>query len=164
MAKFISDADMEAMEATPKVGGAKKFISDDEMMAMEPQQKPQSRGFLSDLGRGTIEALPLAGGLVGGVAGSALGPVGTVGGGALGAGAGKAAENFLKQLFYDEDISLEKALTDPIKEASYDVAGLGAGKLIGAGVKGTKGLLTAPVRSFVSRFDQPMKEGVEIKK
>lgn len=160
MAKFISDAEMEALESKPqRVGGTKKFISDDEMMQMEAgqtQAKPK-RGFLQDLAYGTVEALPLAGGLAGGVFGSALGPIGTVGGGALGTGAGKAAENFLKQLIYDEDISMAKGFTDPIKEAGYDVAGLGAGKVIG----GAGGLLKKPVAGFLSRFEQPLKEGAE---
>ncbi len=49
------------------------------------------------LAKGAVEALPIAGSIAGGLIGSGVGPVGTIGGAGLGAAAGKSLEQAVKE-------------------------------------------------------------------
>lgn len=93
----------------------------------------------SGVGRATLEALPIAGSIAGGIAGSGLGPVGTVGGAGLGAAAGKSLEQFGKDIFFNERKPLEENIKELGKEGAYgalaEVGGQAAGKVLGKGIE-----------------------------
>lgn len=150
MAKFISDAEMEALESKqPKKAN---FISDEEMSKLEQLEQPQEessgitgRGLL----KGTLEALPMAGGLAGGFFGTAAGPVGTVGGAAAGGYLGKAVQNLGEKYLLGEDKTREDIYVGPVKEAALAAAGEGAGQIalkgigaLGTGIKKTASSLS----------------------
>lgn len=103
--------------------------------------------------RAAAGALPVAGGLLGGVAGTALGPAGTLGGGALGAAGGKAAQNYVEGLLGDNK-PIERLAVEPIQEAAWDVGTLGAGQAIAKSAKA----VAAPIGKYIGRFAQPQKE------
>lgn len=127
MKDFLTDEEMNELE-----NQSPDFISDEEMNALESQQSPQKTGgFL----KGALEALPTAGALTGGVLGTALGPVGTVGGAGLGAAAGKALEQAGKSLFFDEG---PKTRPEQYKELGMEALAGAAGE--GGGQALTKGL------------------------
>jgi len=60
-----------------------------------------------------LESLPMVGGVAGGIAGAPMGPLGTIGGGGLGAGAGKALQNYLLQQMGDTPKSNYDLYTEP---------------------------------------------------
>lgn len=103
MAKFISDQEMETIESRSPDDSqvptkTKKILSDDEMAALEISsiESDEILGVPKTTIEGILDSLPVAGALTGGVVGSGLGPVGTVGGAGLGAAGGKAAANAIK--------------------------------------------------------------------
>lgn len=76
---------------------------------------------LEGLARGAVQTLPAVGGVLGGLAGTALGPVGLLGGGALGAGAGKALENVLESQLFGDEKTRQQIYSDPINEMSAEI-------------------------------------------
>lgn len=90
--------------------------------------------------KGTLEALPLAGGVFGGALGTSLaGPFGTITGGTLGASLGKSLENLGEQYLLDEPKTTEQIYQELIAEAAGSLAGEAlvpvAGKVISKGAK-----------------------------
>lgn len=72
----------------------------------------------------------VAGGILGGIAGTALGPLGTIGGGAAGSALGEALDQLLTTgKLHAQDIG---------KEGAIGLAGGVAGKALGLGVKGVR--------------------------
>ena len=80
-------------------------------------------------------ALPIAGAMLGGVVGTALGPLGTVGGAGLGAVGGKSLQTTIEQGLLGEKKTRKQVYLDPLKEGAYGAAGEGAGQALGAGLK-----------------------------
>lgn len=101
-----------------------------------------------------VEALPAAGGIVGGVIGSPLGPLGIMGGGGLGAGAGKALENLI-EMGVGEEKTTGQLYLDPLKEGATDVAFAGGAGLLGKGL----GAAGKSVRGLLPFAKQPVKQG-----
>lgn len=93
-----------------------------------PRGTPESWG--KTLGRGALEALPMAGAVGGGVLGTAAGPVGTVSGGGLGYGIGRQLERLGKEYLLDEKMPDQTPL-----DVAKDV-GEGALFEMGAGIAG----------------------------
>lgn len=127
------------------------------------EEKPMVTG--EGLLRGTLKALPIAGSLAGGAMGTVLGPAGTLGGGMLGAAGGKILQNAGETLLGDEKTERELYL-DPVKEAAYEAAGAGAGKLVGVAAGKVapyveRGLLK-PARDFFGKFGAQNKAGSEV--
>ena len=104
-----------------------------------------------------LESLPMVGGVAGGIAGAPMGPLGTIGGGGLGAGAGKALQNYLLQQMGDTPKSNYDLYTEPLKEAATDVAFAGGAGLIGKGI--SKGVRA--IGGLLPDFRQPAKEGAQ---
>lgn len=99
-------------------------------------EKPQDTPMVSKEGlkQGFINALPAAGGVIGGVAGSALGPFGAVGGAGLGAAGGQ----YIKQMIQPPELKSEGFLPrqaemaqEPAKEAAYAAGGEMTGPVVG---------------------------------
>jgi hypothetical protein len=129
MPNFISDEEMAKLEASQKTPD---FISDEEMANLE-KEKPWYDISAEGLGRSALEALPVAGSLVGGALGSLVAPVaGTIGGAGLGAAAGKALEQAGKKAFFDEG--------PQTREAQYK-------GIIGEGLAGAGAEMTGPLIS-----------------
>lgn len=104
------------------------------------QEKPKKSFTGEGLIRGTLQALPAAGAIGGGLLGTALGPIGIAGGAALGSAAGKALENVGESLLGDEKTRQDIYL-DPVKEGMTDLAFAGGGAAIKSGLKAGSGLL-----------------------
>lgn len=136
MPRFLSDSEMDEVEAISGQGGA-GFVSDDDMAKMEaPEEQPAFTA--KGLARGAIDAIPYVGAVGGGVLGTGLSPgVGTVGGAGLGYAAGAELSDFLKnRLLGDEAASVEPV--DQLKRVAGNVA-TGAtaemgGQLLGKGL------------------------------
>lgn len=94
---------------------------------------------MKGLARGFTEAIPIATGIGGGIVGSALGPIGTIGGSALGAGLGESVKNLIKQKVFDE---APKSIGENIKDIATATAS-GAMAEMGGQVLG-KALTAAP--------------------
>lgn len=95
------------------------------------------------LAKAATEAIPIATGLAGGVAGSAFGPFGTVGGSALGAGLGESIKNLIKQKVFGE---VPKTMGENLKDiaaatASGAIAEVG-GQVLGKALTATPGVLS----------------------
>lgn len=121
--------------------------------------EPQGDRFLGEgLLRGTLQALPAAGALVGGVVGSGIGPAGTFGGGVLGAGAGRSIQNIGESLLGDEK-TRQEVYMGPVKEMAVESAGgaiaKGAGRLSELVSKYSK----EPIENLLARFSAPEKAG-----
>lgn len=109
--------------------------SDDEILAYmqaNPQlsNAPQQMA-TAQAGKGTLiqNLLPLIGSILGGTIGAPLGPVGMVGGSAIGGGLGE----FGRQAIGGEDISGGKILKETAIGGAGGVGGLALTKLLGAG-------------------------------
>lgn len=103
------------------------------------EEKPLITG--KGLLKGALESLPMAGGLVGGAFGTAAGPIGTIGGAGLGAGAGKALENIGEKYLLGEEKTRDDIYTEPAKATLEGVAAEIGGQVIGPAVKAAgKGL------------------------
>lgn len=127
------------------------------------QEKPMVTG--EGLLRGTLKALPIAGSLAGGAMGTVLGPAGTLGGGMLGAAGGRALQNIGESMMGDEK-TREDIYMGPVKDASLEAAGAGAGKLVGMAAGKVapyveRGLLK-PARDFFGKFGAQNKVGSEV--
>lgn len=98
------------------------------------QEKPMSFG--EGLARSSINALPVAGALAGGVAGTVLGPLGMAGGAGLGAAAGKSLEQGLNKLFFNEGAeSRAQQYKDIAMEGLAGAAGEGGGQALNKGIE-----------------------------
>lgn len=109
----------------------------------EKEQVPEETPMVTGKGllKGTLEALPVAGGLVGGALGTVAGPLGTIGGAGLGAGAGKALENLGEKYLLGEEKTREDIYAQPAKATLEGVTAEMGGQLIGPAVQGAaKGL------------------------
>lgn len=103
----------------------------------DPKEESWGKGLL----RSSLEALPAAGGLIGGVVGTPVAPpFGTVGGAGLGYGAGRALENIGKTYLLGEGPkTTEQALTEPFyaipEGASAEMGGQVVGRVMGEALK-----------------------------
>lgn len=107
-------------------------MSDEEIQKYLSNETAEEDSTLRDMAKVATKALPMAGSVVGGVVGSSAGPAGTLGGSALGAMGGRAAQTLIEENFFNEKPkSLEEKFTELPKEAAYDVAGnLVGGKVV----------------------------------
>lgn len=125
MKEFLTDEEMAKLENPD-------FISDEDMARMESGSKmPSGR----DWAKTMTEALPLAGGAVGGVIGLAGGPLGAVGGAGLGAAAGKSLENIIEQTFLNEPKSTRQLFQEPVMSGLEGAAGEGMGQIAAKGLQ-----------------------------
>lgn len=153
--------------------GQKMGFDPDKYLAKKRQPIP-GEGLL----RGSIEALPMAGGVAGGFMGSALGPVGIAGGAGLGAAGGKALENLLEAQLFGDQKTMQQIYMDPALEGAYGVAGEGIGRGLGRGLEaigtgvgkayqGAKGVLEATpglsgiTKALTGRFKEMPKPNSE---
>lgn len=138
LAKYGSKSSPEPIMPKPNKG-----FDPDEFLAKYAEPEPQKSDWdlsLKGLGRGAIKALPMAGGLLGGFAGTALGPLGAVGGAGLGAAGGEALKQGLEQQFgLEESPGLKKNLEDigyqGLLGSTGEAGGMVAAKAIGAAPK-----------------------------
>lgn len=101
-----------------------------------PWEQEESEGFTAKgLLKGTLESLPMAGSLFGGAVGTAAGPIGTIGGAALGAGAGKALENIGEKYLLGEEKTRPEIYIGPAVETLKGAAAEMGGQLIGPAAK-----------------------------
>lgn len=133
-----------------------------------PLQKPMSFG--EGLGRSALEALPVAGGIAGGLVGAPLGLVGIAGGSGLGAAAGKSLEQMGKSVFFDEQpASTGQMLKEVGTEGALGLLGEGTGQAVTnalkmaapvAGKVGAKigsaltGITEQEIKTYAKRADQ----------
>jgi hypothetical protein len=156
---------------TSIIKAAKQLPGFKETESLAPIQQEQGVGPIGTLGKKKIdnstidnklinwlansEFLPFAGSLIGGVAGFAGGPAGSVALGATGAVTGKTAQLALRELIDPDrqDISTASKLiiNEAITDAVWSGIGLGAGFAVGKGLKGLKLVLGA----------KPAEEGLE---
>lgn len=129
------------------------------------KKQPSGSGFLM----GAAQALPFAGGALGGLVGSGLGPAGTAVGAGLGAAGGKALENVIKTQVFGEEKSPVELYTEPVTEGLLDAtltgAGVAAAKGVGAVVRGGRGILSKymakPMVSKMKDMGAPMVENAD---
>ena len=89
--------------------------------------------------KGSLQALPLAGSLAGGVLGTGLGPLGTIGGAGLGAALGRSAEQAISELFFNEGPDTYGQLASELaQEGAYGALGETAGLSIPVVAQGIK--------------------------
>lgn len=112
----------------------------------EEAQKAK-KGSYEGYARGFLESLPVAGGLIGGVLGTPLGPIGMAAGGGLGAAGGKALEN-IGESFLGDKKTREEIYTEPLKEGAMGLAAEGAGQVVGKGVGKVADFGKSMVRQF----------------
>lgn len=117
-------------------------VSDKKSLAVEKMSaQPKERGVLETIGRGAIESLPAVGATLGGIAGTAAGPGGTIIGAGAGAVAGKGLQQQARSVFFPEEApqTTEQALTEQagagVREGLGQLAGGVAAKALGAGAK-----------------------------
>lgn len=122
-----------------------------------PWEQKKEDGFTGEgLVRGTLQALPTAGAMAGGLIGSALGPAGIYGGGALGAAGGKALQT-IGEGFLGDEITREKLYGGPIKEGAIESIGQGVGGLLGGAARMGSKYLKEPMMGFLGRVGAPEK-------
>ena len=108
-----------------------KFISDEDMAKIEAGPvAPPEESLLHQFGRAAIESIPVVGAVLGGIGGTAAGPVGTVGGAGLGYAAGKEIEGLAKHYLYDE-AAPSTAPIDQLGRVAGNVAEGAAGEMGG---------------------------------
>lgn len=121
----LSDADLMALKN-------KQYdkLSNDALSAISKKKEKAWYDVSKEgLAKSAVEALPVAGGIAGGVVGSALGPFGTLGGAGLGTAAGKNLENIIKAYGMGESIPSEKHLKDVLLAVPEGVAGEAGGQI-----------------------------------
>lgn len=124
-------------------------------------ETPTKEPFMGEgLIRGALQALPAAGGLAGGLLGSAAGPAGTFGGAVLGAGGGRALQNIGEGLLGDEQ-TREDIYMGPVKDAAYEAAGIGVGGLLASGAGKVAQLLPKKAPNASKIIESAQKLGVE---
>lgn len=118
--------------------------------------------------RGAVEALPAAGGVVGGVVGAPLGPIGIGGGSVLGAGFGAAAKNIIRSQLYDEPVNRSELYGGPLREGALEMGGVGMGMLAGKGAAAIGRYGVRPAKQMLTQFgrgadavDIPLRESAE---
>ena len=124
----LSDEDLELMS-----GGNVQGMSDaglEALIAGRPQ-KPSMISRVGDfMGRNAELPGSVAGGLAGAAYGTALGPVGTVVGGIVGGTLGAFGGSLASDAYEGERLNFEEALKEGAISAAFDVATLGAGKVL----------------------------------
>lgn len=192
---YKEDADAYGLEADRVMGSYKEIdtkydevLKRSEAKLQEPvdQQQPSAvpsidgQGNITinpqQIGKAAINALPTAGGIFGGILGSAAGPVGTVAGGAVGSGAGKTLETFIENpdprgvaegiigmtppgMLISKFGGKSQTAQDIQNETGIGALAGGAGELAGAGLRiAGKGLTQAlPKKLFGGVFKEGMK-------
>lgn len=136
MPKFISDDEMKQLDGAH--ASRPGFISDEDLAKMDmPEEKPWYDVSGSGLARGAIDAIPIVGGIGGGILGAPAGPVGSVGAGALGYAGGKELSDILKnRLLGDQATSV-----DPIEQAKRVGGNLTEGAAMEMGGQATGSVL-----------------------
>lgn len=113
-------------ETAPQATG----FNPDKFLAETAQAPAKPMGYGEQLGRATLDAIPAAGAMVGGIiATPETGGLGTVPGAALGYGAGKQLSRMLKNKIYGDDIGS----TDPVGMAKQSVGDLKEGAMLEMG-------------------------------
>ncbi len=148
-------------------------MSDAELDAFIASKQPSwidQPGTAQNVSKGLINALPAAGGIGGGIAGAAVGPVGAVGGAGLGYGGGEALKNSIYSALGSKEApqTSEEALAGPIKAIPTGMAAEMGGQVIGAGVSKAaprilSGLTGAPEQDVNTLLQKPDKIGGLIK-
>lgn len=103
--------------------------------------------------KGSLESLPMAGAIGGAVYGTMVAPgPGTIIGGVLGAGGGKALENLGESQILGEQKTRQDIYMDPVKEMALEGALAGAGSVVrrGAGLIGK--YAKAPIQNTLARL------------
>lgn len=115
--------------------------------------KPEM-GWGEYLGRGAIDAVPVATGLLGGTVSAPLGPVAAVGGGALGYAGGKELQGLLKHYAFGDELPSSTPMDQATRVAGnlkegveQEVTGMG----IGAGLGLLGKAATGGVRSLIPK-------------
>lgn len=164
MSNFISDEEMEKLESSqPK---QKSFISDEEMLKLDSSDEEYDwSNAPRDIGKATVDSLPMIGAVAGGAIGTAsggllslpLGGLGTIPGSAIGAGAGaglgQSAKDILNRQFFGEQKNLKDTLVDPIAAIPSGMASELGGMAITKGIE--KGL------SAIPKFGASLKDTAE---
>jgi hypothetical protein len=125
-----------------------------------PNQPKQEKSLITKDGliEGSLQALPILGSIGGGIVGSGLGPLGTVGGSGLGAAGGKALEQFIRSEFMDEK---PKGLVDRAKEigleGAYGAMGEMGGQVIGKAISGAVSKLPKIANALTGVPEQEIK-------
>lgn len=132
MGKFYSDDEVKKLESEGKV--KKNFISDEEMAAIEAD-KPKM-GFIES----QVEALPIYGAAIGGVAGLPAAPatfgLSSVAGSALGAGGGQSLRDIIKRNFYSEKPkTTADVFMSPLKAMAEGATSEMGGQILGKGLQ-----------------------------
>lgn len=164
MAK-MTDAELEEYLKEDKPA----MMTDDEIAAAlnEDVAKPEEMSFGKGLAKTAVQALPVAGSLVGAaVAGGPTLGAAALGGSALGAMAGRAAQTLIEENFLNEQPkSLEEKFTELPKEAAYDVVGNVTGekiiapiaKLVGKGLLKTSSAMSGVPKEVISHYSDNIK-------
>ena len=127
-----------------------------ELHANEPKKE-------SGLGRAFAQSLPAAGGILGG----GVGTLGTFGLGAvpmaaIGAAAGKAAENFFENLIYNEPKTREELYLGPVAEAIGGATGEMASPLVGKLARYVGEGITGGAKSLASSLSKIPEKSMEV--
>ena len=117
---------------------------------------------LEGLGRGALEALPVAGSLAGGFFGTSLGPAGTIGGAALGATGGKALEQAGKEFFFGEGPEtrgeqFKQLGMEAVAGGMGEIGGQAVGKLAGKAIEKAPGALAKIGSALTGISEQEIK-------
>jgi hypothetical protein len=149
----------------PKSVAAKEGASGSWMDAPPPKiEEPRGAFDLSARGllKGTAEALPMAGSMLGGALGFASPlPGGLIAGGALGAAGGKALQNVIEQGLLGEEKTRDQIYSDPIREGVTDATfGMGI-PVAGRIARGVGNVTVRPMMSKLARYGAGQKEGAE---
>jgi hypothetical protein len=144
------------MQGKPSREELIKLVEQKRRAAAAP--KPTKPGFFDGAVKSTVDALPMIGGVVGGILGTPadviVGPLGNAAGAGIGGYLGTAAKNLINSKFYPEDApkTMTEVLTQPV------VGGIEQGLAQGAGdaaapliVKGTQAA-AKPVASALRKF------------
>jgi hypothetical protein len=110
--------------------------------------------------------LPLAGGIVGGIAGAPLGPAGAVGGATLGGAAGQSYRDLIETNLLGKPQSstteVAKGIgTAAVEEGASQLLGMGIMKAAGSAVKLASNQIAAPVKQFMADTVKSVRASVE---
>lgn len=121
-------------------------------------QSAPEPGMLEKFGRATVNALPVMGGIVGGVLGTPAdivsGPGGNIAGAAIGGTMGAALKNAINSRIDPENApkTATEAFTNPLVEGATQGALQGVGEVAAPLVSGALGKLSKPVADYLSKL------------
>ena len=138
-----------------KVGADEWAPNDVSVDAPVEKERPWYSVSPSGLLQGSLDALPAAGAMAGGVIG-AVGSLGTasVPGALMGAGMGTSAKNFLESALLGKQKTREDIYIEPLKQAALEGVGIGAGKVIGRGAEVVSKYSKQPIESVLAKLAQ----------